>query len=382
MFFHLTGIKDISDKNYSLELLIEGEDVSSVKQFLSDQKVIILGLEHYTGKPEDFGDIYLDIASKDQVFRIVGQLEKLEEFLSYVVKLELKVKTANYFSRPLDEEKVQDLIQAANKQAEHQAQIKKQEKEKAEKKGRLNYNDKKLKKAYNAIDQIINQIDQLLAIGGRNIPPMTQKKFDDMRGEISKLRLATNYDKIIEELHKAMNLIVETQDLLLWKLESDKIFTIAPKSQVTNVEVIREQTRLAKANLLNALGAQLSREETMYVSLGYLKLFSQYLYKDIQFASQNKLLFMQQVFKGIELMLLFILIEMSILAVFANQLWIDLSLQRFWIIFIYGALLAGLFRLSNEYLKPKNLAQYLLLLVWILGVYGGVIHFTKIILVF
>ncbi len=382
MFFHLTGIKDISDKNYSLELLIEGEDVSSVKQFLSDQKVIVLGLEYYTGKPEDFGTMYLDIEGKNQVFRIVGQLEKLEEFLSYVVKLELKVTNANYFLNPLDEKKVQSLIQTVNKQAEHQAQIKKQEKEKAEKKGRLNYNDKKLKKAYNAIDQIINQIDQLLAIGGRNIPPMTLKKFDDMRGEISKLRLATNYDKIIEELHKAMNLIVETQDLLLWKLESDKIFTIAPKSQVTNVEVIREQTRLAKANLLNALGAQLSREETMYVSLWYLKLFSQYLYKDIQFASQNRLLFVQQVFKGIELMLLFILIEMSILAVFANQLWIDLSLQRFWIIFIYGALLAGLFRLSNEYLKPKNLAQYLLLLVWILGIYGGIIHFTKIILVF
>ncbi len=382
MFFHLTGIKDISDKNYSLELLIEGEDVSSVKQFLSDQKVIVLGLEYYTGKPEDFGTMYLDIEGKNQVFRIVGQLEKLEEFLSYVVKLELKVTNANYFLNPLDEKKVQSLIQSVNKQAEHQAQIKKQEKEKAEKKGRLNYNDKKLKKAYNAIDQIINQIDQLLAIGGRNIPPMTLKKFDDMRGEISKLRLATNYDKIIEELHKAMNLIVETQDLLLWKLESDKIFTIAPKSQVTNVEVIREQTRLAKANLLNALGAQLSREETMYVSLWYLKLFSQYLYKDIQFASQNRLLFVQQVFKGIELMLLFILIEMSILAVFANQLWINLSFQKFWIIFIYWAILAGLFRLSNEYLKPKNLSQYGLLLIWILGIYGGIIHFIKIILVF
>lgn len=382
MFFHLTGIKDISDKNYSLELLIEGEDVSSVKQFLSDQKVIVLGLEYYTGKPEDFGTMYLDIEGKNQVFRIVGQLEKLEEFLSYVVKLELKVTNANYFLNPLDEKKVQSLIQSVNKQAEHQAQIKKQEKEKAEKKGRLNYNDKKLKKAYNAIDQIINQIDQLLAIGGRNIPPMTLKKFDDMRGEISKLRLATNYDKIIEELHKAMNLIVETQDLLLWKLESDKIFTIAPKSQVTNVEVIREQTRLAKANLLNALGAQLSREETMYVSLWYLKLFSQYLYKDIQFASQNRLLFVQQVFKGIELMFLFILIEMSILAVFANQLWINLSFQKFWIIFIYWAILAGLFRLSNEYLKPKNLSQYGLLLIWILGIYGGIIHFIKIILVF
>ena len=107
MFFHLTGIKDISDKNYSLELLIEGEDVSSVKQFLSDQKVIVLGLEYYTGKPGDFGTMYLDIEGKNQVFRIVGQLEKLEEFLSYVVKLELKVTNANYFLNPLDEKKIE-----------------------------------------------------------------------------------------------------------------------------------------------------------------------------------------------------------------------------------------------------------------------------------
>ncbi len=42
MFFHLTGIKDISEKNYTLELLIEAEDVASVKNFLSEQKVIIL----------------------------------------------------------------------------------------------------------------------------------------------------------------------------------------------------------------------------------------------------------------------------------------------------------------------------------------------------
>lgn len=54
MFFHLTGIKDISEKNYTLELLIEAEDVAAVKDFLSEQKVIILGLEHYSGEPKDF----------------------------------------------------------------------------------------------------------------------------------------------------------------------------------------------------------------------------------------------------------------------------------------------------------------------------------------
>ena len=42
MFFRLTGIKDISDKSYTLELLIEAEDVATVKKFLGDQKVIII----------------------------------------------------------------------------------------------------------------------------------------------------------------------------------------------------------------------------------------------------------------------------------------------------------------------------------------------------
>lgn len=61
MFFRLTGIKDISEKNYSLELLIEGQDSTAVKNFLADQKVIVLGLEHYHGEPQDFGGVYLDI---------------------------------------------------------------------------------------------------------------------------------------------------------------------------------------------------------------------------------------------------------------------------------------------------------------------------------
>ena len=102
MFFHLTGIKDIADRNYSLELLIEGEDVSSVKQFLADQKVIVLGLEHFTTEPQTFGSVYLDVESKKKVFRIVGKFDTLEEFLAYFVKLKLKVVDANSFVSPLD----------------------------------------------------------------------------------------------------------------------------------------------------------------------------------------------------------------------------------------------------------------------------------------
>ena len=381
MFFHLTGIKDIADRNYSLEFLIEGEDISSVKQFLADQKVIVLGLEHFTNEPQTFGAVYLDVESKKKVFRIVGKFDTLEEFLAYFVKLKLKVVDANSFVSPLEPQKVQSLLQQIYQKQEEQERLYQQAKEKKAKQAKLNFQDKKLARAYEAIDQIISQIDQLLAIGGKNIPPMTLKNFDDMRWAISKLRLATNYDKIIEELHKAMNLIVETQDLLLWKLDAWKIFTVVPQSTITNIEVIREQTRLAKAKLLTALGAQLSGDEVMYSSLGYLKTFTQYLRKDIRTAMDSKLTLCRLVFQGAELLLLFFLLEVAIFSVFGQNFGLNLGVQRVGIILIYGGVLAGLLRIVNEYFRPQTVLYYMFFSLGIVAIYFFIIYLIKLFLV-
>lgn len=381
MFFHLTGIKDIADRNYSLEFLIEGEDISSVKQFLADQKVIVLGLEHFTNEPQTFGAVYLDVESKKKVFRIVGKFDTLEEFLAYFVKLQLKIVDANSFVSPLEPQKVQSLLQQIYQKQEEQERLYQQAKEKKAKQAKLNFQDKKLAMAYEAIDQIISQIDQLLAIGGKNIPPMTLKNFDDMRWAISKLRLATNYDKIIEELHKAMNLIVETQDLLLWKLDAWKIFTVVPQSTITNIEVIREQTRLAKAKLLTVLGAQLSGDEVMYASLGYLKTFTQYLRKDIRTAMDSKLTLCRLVFQGAELLLLFFLLEVAIFSVFGQNFGLNLGVQRVGIILIYGGVLAGLLRIVNEYFRPQTVLYYLFFFLGIVAIYFLIIYLIKLFLV-
>ncbi|MFC2494963.1 MAG: hypothetical protein ACFNWZ_02045 [Candidatus Absconditicoccaceae bacterium] len=381
MFFHLTGIKDIADRNYSLEFLIEGEDISSVKQFLADQKVIVLGLEHFTNEPQTFGAVYLDVESKKKVFRIVGKFDTLEEFLAYFVKLQLKIVDANSFVSPLEPQKVQSLLQQIYQKQEEQERLYQQAKEKKAKQAKLNFQDKKLARAYEAIDQIISQIDQLLAIGGKNIPPMTLKNFDDMRGAISKLRLATNYDKIIEELHKAMNLIVETQDLLLGKLDAGKIFTVVPQSTITNIEVIREQTRLAKAKLLTVLGAQLSGDEVMYASLGYLKTFTQYLRKDIRTAMDSKLTLCRLVFQGAELLLLFFLLEVAIFSVFGQNFGLNLGVQRVGIILIYGGVLAGLLRIVNEYFRPQTVLYYLFFFLGIVAIYFFIIYLIKLFLV-
>ena len=111
MFFRLTGIKDISDKNYTLELLIEADDAATVKKFLGDQKVIIIWLEIYQWDIANFGKSYIVVKYWDTLVKIIWNFEDLEQFVEYVFQLELEVTDANYIvGNQLSETQVQELI--------------------------------------------------------------------------------------------------------------------------------------------------------------------------------------------------------------------------------------------------------------------------------
>jgi hypothetical protein len=246
----------------------------------------------------------------------------------------------------------------------------------------LNYTDDRLKKSYAAIDQVVEQIDQLLKIWDWNIMPETRKKFDDIRWEIAKLRLATNIDKIVDELHMALNLIIETQDYILWKLSKDKIYNVVPWSQVTNIEVIREQTKLVKSKILQTIWAPMTTEETSYIQLWYWKLFASFFQKDFLYKIQDKFPIVKWCFWWAEFAIIFIILEMVILAVFWSYIWVNLSLQRFWIIFLYLGVLGLLFRVINEYIRPQTIAKYGAYFALLVLCYIWIMYVLKIILVF
>lgn len=381
MFFHFIGIKDISEKNYTLDLLFEAEDISQIKDFLNFHKAITLSLEEYTQDPQNFGSVYMVIQFKEFQFKIITQFDSVQSCLDNVIPLELTLIEVNDTKSPLSPIEYQDLIVKWNQA--HQAELQKIREQKEKKqKAEANLSDPRLQKAYHAIEEIINQIEQVQAIWGDKIEPITRKKLEDMRWIISKLRLATNYDKIIEDLHKAMNLIVATQDFLLERLEADKIFPIFEWTQVQNTEIIREQTRLAKAQLLQALGAQLSREESMYVSLGYLKLFSEYLQKDLTFAFQNKLPIVKNFCKALEVTSLLMIIECALLLVLSPFIGIEFWVKNFAIALLYIAPFALLIWIFNHKVKPQSLNTYGIWLFWGLLLYMSIIAFLRTLLIF
>jgi len=359
MLFHFTWIKNTFEKNYTVDYLIEWEDYVKPKAFLSEVTIITLGFDEYKEDPKAFGDFYAELKAKSwATAKFIGKEETVQEFIAQLINLELNVVSVGSFKEELKEEVTKPIIENLTKQLEERKAIAKKKKEEAEKKNRLTYTDEKLKKSYAAIDQVVEQIDQLLAIWDWNILPETRKKFDDIRWEIAKLRLATNIDKIIDELHLALNLIIETQDFVLWKLEKEKVFSVVAGSQVTNIEVIREQTRLVKARILQTIWAPMTTEESSYIQLWYWKLFAWFLQKDMLFKMQDKFPIVKACFWWAELMVLFVLLEMVILSVFWGFIWVTLSLQRYWIIFLYLGVLWRLFRVINVYIRPQKISVY------------------------
>jgi BRCT domain type II-containing protein len=78
--------------------------------------------------------------------------------------MELEVVSVGSFTKTLDENNVKAIIQRLVSQLDERRAAEKKKKEEAEKKNRLTYTDERLKKSYAAIDQVVEQIDQLLAI--------------------------------------------------------------------------------------------------------------------------------------------------------------------------------------------------------------------------
>lgn len=75
----------------------------------------------------------------------------------------------------------------------------------------------------------------------------------------------------------------------------------------------------------------------MYVSLGYLKLFSEYLQKDLTFAFQNKLPILKNLCKALEVTSLLMIVECALLLVLAPFMGMDFGIKNFAVAMLYIA---------------------------------------------
>ncbi|MDR2540758.1 MAG: hypothetical protein LBD11_03035 [Candidatus Peribacteria bacterium] len=274
MYFHLIGIKEKDGNQYQLDILIGGvKEVSEIREFLEARGVVSVSLEEYDKPPEEFGKIHMTVSFKEKEFSIVTFSDTVEKSIRYVFSLGLVPKNVMVTDGSVPEEEIQQQIQTIAKEYEAEHKHREDLQEGIKEKELKKYENKDIQHALKVINSNIDRIDQILLIGRTILGFDESKILTDISNELKKIRLGTNFNKMVQLLLDAQSHIAKAEDAVFLALD-DKKFLIDRNSTVTNIDVITQYAELMRSEEKFVLKKPLTLTENLYVTAKQGMIFS------------------------------------------------------------------------------------------------------------
>ena len=249
MYFHLIGIKEKDKQQYQLDLLIGDGEKTLISDFLERRKVVVISITPYEGAIQEFGKIRATITMENSdLFLIPPQKQfegdreggkPLEEALRFLFSLGLVPKEANFLDTPAPTALVESLIEKITLEyQEFREHLEKEQEEQLQKQKKM-YEDSNMKHALKVINTNIDRAMQILEVGKEILTAEEIKKITDLSNELKKIRLGSNFNRMVQLLMDTQGYISVAESKVLKQLDNKK-FLIDRHSTVTNIDVISE----------------------------------------------------------------------------------------------------------------------------------------------
>ncbi|MDR0859815.1 MAG: hypothetical protein LBO09_02275 [Candidatus Peribacteria bacterium] len=266
MYFHLIGIKEKDGKQYQLDILIGGvSDISEIREFLEARGVVSVSLEEYDKSPAEFGKIHLTVSFKEKDFSIVTFSDTVEKSIRYAFSLGLVPTNVVVTDGSVSEEEIQQQIESIAKEYEVEHKHREDVQAGIQQKELKKYENKDIEHALKVINSNIDRIDQMLLIGRTILGFDETRTLTDLSNELKKIRLGTNFNKMVQLLLDAQSHIAKAEDAVFLALD-DKKFLIDRNSVVTNIDVITQYAELMRSEEKYVLKKPLTLTENLYVT--------------------------------------------------------------------------------------------------------------------
>jgi hypothetical protein len=192
-------------------------------------------------------------------------LETIEKACVFFTLLGFDISEINYLadSEKLSIQETQNSISQAKQQAKQIIQKTEQELSAQQQQKQAIYEDEKLKKMRQVVEQIFFQKKELVEkIQGR-ISTEKLKLLQNEENELNKLRLGRNYEKMSEVVKKLVELMGQIESEYLHYMEQNK-YLVLPDSVITNIDIIMENERCKKAKRVQELSAKKDKNDKRY----------------------------------------------------------------------------------------------------------------------
>ena len=325
MYFHLIWIKEKDWKQHELDLLLLWDDENLVRGFLSHRWVVIVSLNEFKEKPEDFGTIKMSVLYNNAEIEILMKWEDLSEALYSMMFLGLNPKSANYLDDPVPEDEMNSIIASTNSKIHAVNQEIQERKEMEEKKEQKKYEEAAIWDSLKIVNAEIDRIEQVIKAWEWVILWLEMKELEDYLNEMKKIRLWTNFNKMATLVFES-HALVKTAEAEIFKAYDSQKFAIDKNSSVTNIDVINDifdSKRISEKWALQA--SSLTTGESVLNVLWPATVFLKLLKRDIihTFKTTSADEIFGVVMDMVEYFVLTAIIVLSILWLIAPLIWVN-----------------------------------------------------------
>lgn len=288
MIFEFKWIGTIQWKQERLHFLFEADSLLHVKNCIAAKNLITTTLNSYSSSKESFGNFQISCFFGDNKshINILVADHSLEEWIKLLSFLWYDVFDYQVFwQNHTPEEKklfLESIIATVVEQIKNTTERKKQIEEEEKKK----YDDPYLKKLLHLTQQTFDDVEELLQKTQWCIPVDRIKKIKQSVDDLKKQRMGTNTEKIAEILDSIFLQMQEIEMLYLEERKKTEIFVI-PESQVSDVDVDNEYTKMIKAEKVYHAWLNQTADDKYYIFFWNIWIYQKLLGKDFLHILQN-----------------------------------------------------------------------------------------------
>lgn len=369
MYFHIIGIKEVQNKKYNMDIVLQGESEIFVREFLHIHNIVLLEISEYKESLEKFGQLELIIEYKNKNLKIISYLTDIEFAAYNFVLIWFKLNYINFISdNKLEKDHVLEIISQSFAKAEDSQKqrsiILKQEKDKQK---RI-YKDENLEKILEISKDIFKEKEALINFVWDSVSKDKIRDLNIMLQNLTKLKMWRNIDKIHEVLESIYHKSYEIQQEYLQNSNTPTSFSI-PGSVVTNIDIVTEVSKYTKAQNIKKIWAKRDWNDNYYLSFELKGVYFKLLFKDIKNRLKDIKYLLYNLFDYFQILFLSIIILVWLLFRF-NKITYSINENTYLYVFLLKTWIFWLcFSIFAKFKRLKIYQNILLILLSILFSY-------------
>lgn len=347
-FFHVSWLKEIDEVQEKVDLLISEDSANSVREVLKPFGLVVLSLKEYYSDIKEFWLVEFKYDLEWRSIYWVLSEKKVRDWYHLLHKYWFPIIYINNLANPLTDDKISLVLDKLQKEVNLHEEEKNAELEKKSKKSKKSNIDKSveksLEKAKSIIETVIQDYEDFKVEYSDFLTVQKTKKTDDIIWKIKTIRMWWNVDKmwiLVEQVLSFMENIEE--EYLAYSKNSE---TNSMNDEIIDeLDFVVEYGKYKKSKKFTEVWSftdvKKTKNDNYYAALWKPWIYLKVLYKELSTKFSSLSYFSNIFYKFIDLLLLFLLIEISIYYVYLNindwntsgAFFYMINIWIFWILF-------------------------------------------------